>query len=239
MHSSLLSWLTNLIAKGLSFSYGEESVLKDISLELRSGTLTALVGPNGAGKSTLLRLLQGQSLPHKGEVFLDEHPLRTNRRQVALMPQRSAINWSFPITVEELVALGQVNAVNKSCCETEASLQMVGLSALAKKRLDTLSGGQQQRALLAKTLAQNASVFLLDEPCAALDPPSRGQFLRIVRQLAEAGLTVLVSSHDWGQALNAYDKVITLDRSVLAFGTPEGVRCKLQSITSMGNHCCG
>jgi len=197
------------------------------------------VGPNGAGKSTLLRLLQGQSLPVQGEIFLDKHPLRTNRSQVALMPQRSSINWGFPITVEELVALGQVNVAKKSCCEIEASLQRVGLSGLAQKRLDALSGGQQQRALLAKTLAQNASVFLLDEPCAALDPPSRSQFLRIVRQLAEAGLTVVVSSHDWGQALNAYDKVITLDRTVLAFGTPEEVRNKLDSISSMGNHCCG
>lgn len=206
---------------------------------LQPGTLTALVGPNGAGKSTLLRLLQGQSLPHEGEIFLDEVPLAKNRQQVALMPQRSSINWNFPITVEELVALGQVNVANKSCCEIEASLQRVGLSALAKKRLDALSGGQQQRALLAKTLAQNASVFLLDEPCAALDPPSRVQFLRIVRQLAEAGLTVVVSSHDWGQALNAYDKVITLDRTILAFGTPEEVRSKLESISTMGNHCCG
>ena len=223
----------------MSFSYGKDYVLKDISLELEPGTLTALVGPNGAGKSTLLRLLQGQTLPHQGEIFLDEIPLRQNRHQVALMPQRSSINWNFPITVEELVALGQVNVANQSCCEIEASLQRVGLSALAKKRLDALSGGQQQRALLAKTLTQNASVFLLDEPCAALDPPSRVQFLRIVRQLAEAGLTVVVSSHDWGQALNAYDKVITLDRTVLAFGTPEEVRTKLESISSMGNHCCG
>ncbi len=231
--------MTNVIASNLSFSYCKEVVLRDISLELKSGTLTALVGPNGAGKSTLLRLLQGQSLPQQGTVFLDEHPLSAKRRQIALMPQRSTINWNFPITVEELVALGQVNAPNKSCCEIEASLQRVGLTALAKKRLDALSGGQQQRALLAKTLAQSASVFLLDEPCAALDPPSRSQFLRIVRQLAKAGLTVLVSSHDWGQALNAYDKVITLDRTVLAFGTPEEVRSKLQSISSMGNHCCG
>ena len=231
--------MTNLIAKSLSFSYGKESVLKDISLELKTGTLTALVGPNGAGKSTLLRLLQGQLIPHEGKIFLDEHPLGANRSQVSLMPQRSSINWNFPITTEGLVALGHVNAANQSCCKTEASLQRVGLAALAKKRLDSLSGGQQQRALLAKTLAQNASVFLLDEPCAALDPPSREQFLSIIRQLAEAGLTIFVSSHDWGQALNAYDKVITLDQTVLAFGTPEEVRSKLQSISSMGNHCCG
>ena len=231
--------MTNLVVKNLCFSYGQEPVLKDISLEIKSGTLTALVGPNGAGKSTFLRLMQGQILPSHGEIFYGDTPVRNNRNQIALMPQRSSINWNFPINVESLVGLGQLNAANKSCCDIEASLQRVGLSSLAKKRLDKLSGGQQQRALLAKTLAQNASVFLLDEPCAALDPPSRSQFILIVRQLAEAGLTIVVSSHDWGSDLNGYDKVITIDQKVLALGTPEEVRSKLQSINSMGNYCCG
>ena len=231
--------MTNLVVKNLSFSYGEESVLKDISLEIKPGTLTALVGPNGAGKSTLLRLMQGQISPSQGEILYDKSPVGKNLNQIALMPQRSSINWSFPINVESLVGLGQLNARKKSCCDIEASLQRVGLSDLAKQRLDKLSGGQQQRALLAKTLAQNASVFLLDEPCAALDPPSRTKFLIIVRQLAEAGLSLVVSSHDWGSDLNAYDKVITIDQKVLALGTPEEVRSKLQSISSMGNHCCG
>tara|TARA_B100000700_G_scaffold331081_1_gene461280 strand:+ start:9004 stop:9753 length:750 start_codon:yes stop_codon:yes gene_type:complete len=231
--------VANLIANKLYFSYGKHSALKDVCLELREGTISALVGPNGAGKSTLLRILQGESFPQEGEVLIDNKPLKNNRNKVALMPQRSSINWSFPITVEALVALGQVDSTKKSCCDVEASLQRVGLSSLAKKRLDALSGGQQQRALLAKTLAQNASIFLLDEPCAPLDPPSRVQFLRIVRQLSDAGLTILVSSHDWGQALNAYDKVITLDQTVLAFGTPDEVKSKLESISSMGNHCCG
>ena len=231
--------MTNLAVKNLSFSYGNEPALRDISLEIEPGTLTALVGPNGAGKSTLLRLMQGQIIPSQGEILYDEAPIGNNRNQIALMPQRSSINWNFPINVEALVELGQLNARHKSCCDIEASLQRVGLSALAKRRLDKLSGGQQQRALLARTLAQNASVFLLDEPCAALDPPSRDQFLLIVRQLAEAGLTIVVSSHDWGSDLNAYDKVITIDKTVLALGTPEEVRSKLQSISSMGNHCCG
>ncbi len=129
------SWLASLRVINLSFRYGKESALKDVSLEIHSGTLTALVGPNGAGKSTLLRLLQGQSVPEHGQILLDESPVRANRNQIALMPQRSSINWNFPITVEALVALGQVNTSNTSCCEIEASLQRVGLSALAKKTL--------------------------------------------------------------------------------------------------------
>ena len=94
--------------------------------------------------------------------------------------------------------------------------------------------------MLAKTLISPASIFLLDEPCAALDPPAREEFLKIIRQLADAGLTLLVSSHDWGRSLNAYDKVIAIDKTVLASGSPTEVQEKLDSITCMnGSSCCG
>ena len=231
--------MAHLVAKDLSFFYGKQQALSRASLDLKPGTLTALVGPNGAGKSTLLRLLQGQTLPSQGEILIDEKPLEKVRSEVALMPQRSSINWNFPITVEGLVTLGERKGSNSSCCGTAASLQRVGLSSMGKRRLDTLSGGQQQRALLARTLRQAAKVFLLDEPCAALDPPSREQFLTLIRQLADAGLTLLVSSHDWGESLNSYDKVVALDHTVMAFGTPDEVRSKLKEFNCMGYQCCG
>ena len=98
-------------------------------------------------------------------------------------------------------------------------MQRVGISNLAKRRLDSLSGGQQQRALLAKTLMSPANIFLLDEPCAALDPPAKVDFLKIIRQLADAGFSLIVSSHDWGSSLNTYDKVIVLDKTILAEGS--------------------
>ncbi len=118
-------------------------------------------------------------------------------------------------------------------------MQRVGISDLAQRRLDSLSGGQQQRALLAKTLMTPAQIFLLDEPCSALDPPAREQFLIIIRQLADAGLTLFVSSHDWGKSLNAYDKVIALDKTILASGRPQEVQSKVDSINFMRNYCCG
>jgi zinc/manganese transport system ATP-binding protein len=182
--------------------------------------------------------LQGQIHPSKGKVTINGYPLSKSRDQVSLMPQRALLNWGFPITVEGLVALGRINHSPTTCCEIEASLQRVGISKLAKKRIDSLSGGQQQRALLAKALIRPASIFLLDEPCAALDPPAREEFLKIIRQLADSGLTLLVSSHDWGKSLNAYDKVIALDKTVLASGSPNEVQQKLISISCMGNHCC-
>jgi zinc/manganese transport system ATP-binding protein len=104
--------------------------------------------------------------------------------------------------------------------------------------LDQLSGGQQQRALLARTLMQSARVLLLDEPCAAIDPPSRRELLKVMRQLADAGFTLLVSSHDWGRDLDAYDRVLVLDRMLLGDGTPAQVRASLGDLR-VGNHCCG
>ena len=232
--------MNSLIAENLSYSYpGKDySALSQVSIELAKGSLTALVGPNGAGKSTLLRLLQGQHTPSEGNITVNGCPLTIARSQVALMPQRALLNWSFPITVEGLVSLGRVSHSRPPCCETEAALQRVGISDLAQRRLDSLSGGQQQKALLAKTLMTPAKVFLLDEPCSSLDPPTRDQFLIIIRQLADAGLTLFISSHEWGKSLDAYDKVVALNKTILASGRPQIVQEKLASISCMGNHCC-
>ena len=219
---------------------GAELVLDHVSFALQPGSLTALVGPNGAGKSTLLQALEGQLNLSGGSITWEGTPLTPAlaRQQLALMPQRGEIAWSFPITVRELVALGRLAAQRPGCCDVEAALQRVGLLGLARRRLDQLSGGQQQRALLARTLVQPARVLLLDEPCAALAPPSRTEVLRVMRQLSDAGLTLLVSSHDWGRDLDAYDRVLVLDRQLLADGTPQQVRQALGDLR-VGNHCCG
>jgi len=241
MINGISELMSSLIAEKLSYFYPRQSqpALDKVSFELLPGTVTALVGPNGAGKSTLFRLLNGQTQPSQGQINIFGNPIGNTLDQIALMPQRGALNWNFPITVEGLVSLGRLNYSKSTCCELEAALQRVGISHLAKRRLDTLSGGQQQRTLLAKTLIRPAQIFLLDEPCSALDPPSREQFLLIIRQLADAGLTLLISSHDWGRSLNAYDQVVALDKSVLATGTPHEVQTKLDSINCMGNYCCG
>ena len=218
-----------LVAQGVSISYGNHVVLDDVSLTLEAGTLTALVGANGAGKSTLLHLLQGRLSPSSGQISCDGLPIQSCRDRVVLMPQRGRIDWSFPITVGEFVALGALANRSFGCCDKEAALQRVGLETLASRRLDALSGGQQQRALLARTLVQPSRVLLLDEPCAAIDPPSREQLIALMRQLANAGQTLLVSNHDWGAALELYDRVIVLDGRVLADGPPQQVRRMLGS----------
>jgi len=219
---------------------GGELALEGVSFVLERGSLTALVGPNGAGKSTLLQAIEGQLPIAAGTIRLDGLALTPAlvRQQLALMPQRGEIAWHFPITVRELVALGRMAAQRPGCCDVEAALQRVGLAGLAGRRLDQLSGGQQQRALLARTLVQPARVLLLDEPCAAIDPPSRTELLKVMGQLRDAGLTLLVSSHDWGHDLDAYDRVLVLDRCLLADSTPQQVRQALGDLR-VGNHCCG
>jgi zinc/manganese transport system ATP-binding protein len=229
-----------LRVRNLSVRRSGQLALERVSFTLPAGTITALVGPNGAGKSTLLQAIEGQLPLAEGSIELDGQPLNasTARRQLALMPQRGEIAWSFPISVRELVALGRLAAQRPGCCDVEAALQRVGLAALAGRRLDQLSGGQQQRALLARTLVQPARLLLLDEPCAAIDPPARTELLQVMRQLSDAGLTLLVSSHDWGRDLDTYDRVLVLERRLLADGTPQQVRQALGDL-QVGNHCCG
>ena len=230
----------SLAVHQLSVRRGSDLAIEAVSFELQRGSLTALVGPNGAGKSPLLQAIAGQLPLELGSIELDGQPLTLSmaRRQLALMPQRGEIAWSFPITVRALVGLGRLVATRPGCCDVEAALQRVGLTDLAKRRLDQLSGGQQQRALLARTLVQPAQVLLLDEPCAAIDPPARTALLQVMGQLRDAGLTLLVSSHDWGHDLDGYDRVLVLDRRLLADGTPQQVRRALGDLR-VGNHRCG
>ena len=225
-HSSIKG---HLAARNLSYSYGPKPTLERVDLELQPGTLTALVGPNGAGKSTLLHLLHGRLQPSGGTFECCG--------SVGLMPQRAAIDWTFPITVRDMVRLGQTNRLGTTTAET--LLERVGMGEMRGRRLNQLSGGQQQRVLLARALMQQNDVLLLDEPCSAIDPPSREHLLCVMRQQASSGQTLLVSSHDWGSALDSYDHVVVMDGQILAIGSPSTVREKLSDMTCMmGSHCC-
>jgi len=225
--------LSVLSTTELSFSYGERNTVDRVNLQLQAGTLTALVGPNGAGKSTLLHLLEGRLKPSQGTV--------NSNKQIGLMPQRAAIDWSFPITASDMVQLGGAKK-GKATAENhcEQLLERVGMGAMGSRRLNQLSGGQQQRVLLARALMQQTEILLLDEPCSAIDPPTREHLIKVMRDQAEAGQTLLVSSHDWGSALDSYDQVVVMDGQILASGSPSSVREKLSDLTCMmGSHCCG
>ena len=225
--------LSVLSTTELSFSYGERNTVDRVNLQLQAGTLTALVGPNGAGKSTLLHLLEGRLKPSQGTV--------NSNKPIGLMPQRAAIDWSFPITARDMVRLGAPRKGKTTAADhCDQLLERVGMGAMGSQRLNQLSGGQQQRVLLARALMQQTEILLLDEPCSAIDPPTREHLLKVMRDQAEAGQTLLVSSHDWGSALDSYDQVVVMDGQILAKGSPSSVREKLSDLTCMmGSHCCG
>ena len=220
-----------LSAKQLRYVYGEQIAIDGISFVLNNGSLTALVGPNGAGKSTLLHLLQGRLRLSSGAVQCNG--------SIALMPQKAAIDWSFPITVQQMVKLGQPSrqASTPHQC-VDSLLEQVGMNGMGSRRLNQLSGGQQQRVLLARALMQNASVLLLDEPCSAIDPPTRAHLLKVMRQQADRGQTLLVSSHDWGKALDSYDRVLVINKHLVANGTPSEVRSTITDMDGMMGDCC-
>ena len=224
---------THLRAQNISFRFGGKSVIQNVSINLEPGSLTALVGPNGAGKSTLLHLLDGRLRKTSGTVDCD--------CRMALMPQRAEIDWTFPITVAQMVKLGDLaRRENTAPANADELLKRVGLQQMGQRRLNQLSGGQQQRVLLARSLMQQAGILLLDEPCSAIDPPTRNHLLQVMREQAQSGQTLLVSSHDWGSALDSYDQVVVLNGEILANGTPDDVRGKLTDMTCMmGSTCCG
>ena len=221
-----------LQVQGVSYRYpgkASPAVLADVSFSLGPGSLTALLGPNGAGKSTLLNLLLGQLTPSQRRLLWSGQPMAPRRPRLALVPQRSAIQWQMPITVRDLVALGTLAApADEPRLAIAEALQSMGLASLADTRLSQLSGGQQQRALLARALVQKADLLLLDEPFTYLDPPTRQQLLAVLRQQACGGRIVLVSSHDWGDSLQGYDRALLLDTTLRADDRPDRVLERLQ-----------
>lgn len=180
-----------LQASQLAFGYGEVPVLRNLDLAVARGSCTLIRGENGAGKSTLLQVLQGKRQPSAGWVRLGGRPLRGQRRRLALVPQCPSVRWHYPIHLAGLVGLG---CGGRGQDPTQA-LQQVGLAGLAQTPIAALSGGQRQRALIARALARQAEVLLLDEPFAGLDDRSCQQLGALLQALAAGGTAVVLTAH--------------------------------------------
>ena len=203
----------------LEVRYAEaaEPAVRNATFEVPCGQRVALVGHNGAGKSTLLRTMAGLLKPLAGTIRLFGNPLGACHHRTAYLPQRSDLDWQFPVSVKKLVLtgryvhLGWFQRPRRSDEElVNQALRRLGIESLANEPINDLSGGQQQRALLARALVQESSLFLLDEPLNALDEATRDTFDEVLREHTGRGGTVLVATHDLGRLSESFDRVIYL-----------------------------
>lgn len=214
-----------LQVENLHIHYGDICALKNVSFEIGCGHCVGLLGQNGAGKSTLVKTLAGLNRKITGKVTWSGRPLSEAKAEIAYLPQVDTIDKTFPITVRGLVELGRYPHVGprKKWRTKDEEVVDVALSALKmedlqKRRLYQLSGGQLQRAHIARALAQEAHMMLLDEPYAGLDEPSQSFLSELLRDLAENGRLLLVCHHDLKVVPSLFDHVLMLNRELVAFG---------------------
>ncbi len=226
-----------LEAKNISISYGARRVVHDVSLRVDSGTITAILGPNGAGKSTLLRALNGTVASASGEILLNDKPLRAYARrlvarQVAVVAQEADVR--FPVTVFEFVLGGRYSSANTNAWGWESehdveiaqqAIQETELAGFEARLMNELSGGERQRAVVARALATEAKIFLLDEPTANLDLAHQATMLRLIRNRCDRyQAAAVVVTHDVNLAAEFSDRVMLLkDGRTTAVGTPREV----------------
>jgi zinc transport system ATP-binding protein len=220
-----------LAAHGVSFSYGGEPVLESVDLTVAAGEFVALVGPNGSGKSTLLRLLLGLLVPAEGTVeILGHRPSdRYERWRVGYVPQRRVLDLDVPVTVAEVVTSGRTARRGwwrmpgrADRAAVDHALEAVALADLARRPVNLLSGGQQQRVLIARALAAEPSVLVLDEPIAGVDVESQRLFRDSLVHLVEHhDSAVLLVSHELGAVASDLDRVVVLKRRILFDGPPD------------------
>jgi len=231
-----------LEALGLSVSYQNGLALDNLNFRLNTGERVAVVGPNGAGKSTLFKVIAGVLPPTKGEVKVyGSGP--GGHICIAYLPQRSQVDWSFPVNVTDVVMMGRIGKLGilrwpgrRDWKFVQHCLEDVGLDDLAKRQIGELSGGQQQRMFIARALAQEAELMLMDEPLTGLDIQSQETIFEIMEKLGQRGVTIMIATHDLDQAAGRFDRVMLLNRRLMGFGSPEQVFTPEKLRAAYGGH---
>jgi len=218
-----------LNVQNITVRYNGRVALDDITFHLHEGERVAVVGPNGAGKSTLFKVVAGVLPPTSGEVRIFGSRPR-GHVCIGYIPQRSQVDWNFPVTVADVVMMGRsaklgpLNWPHKKDWEhVNHALDTVDLADLATRQIGQLSGGQQQRMFIARALAQEAELMLMDEPLTGLDTPSQEGILDLLDRLKQEKVTVMVATHDLDQASTHFDRIMLIKHQLVAFGPPDEV----------------
>lgn len=219
-----------LEAHDLCASYRRRPVLHGVDVALPKGALVGLLGPNGAGKSSFLKAVMGELKPDSGWVKLFGEPVSRARHRVAYVPQRESVDWDFPVTVADVAMMGTYGGLawwRRAGAQERGrameALDRVGMASFARQPIGELSGGQQQRVFLARALAQDSELLLMDEPFAGVDAATEESIVDVLRELRSAGRTVLVVHHDLQTARRYFDLLMILNLRVVAFGATEEV----------------
>jgi ABC-type Mn2+/Zn2+ transport system ATPase subunit len=220
-----------VVARDLVVRYEDFTALVGATLTVHYGESLGIVGPNGSGKSTLLKTIAGLLLPSIGSLsVLGSPPRKLPPGTIAYVPQVEAVDWSFPATVWDVVAMGRFARLRfwqrfgaRDRQVVHRALELVDIARLANRHIAHLSGGQQQRVFVARAIAQEPRLLLLDEPTTGVDAATEEALRRIVRELAAGGMPVLMATHDLDRVDEWFDRLLVLDRRVLALGTPREV----------------
>jgi ABC-type Mn2+/Zn2+ transport system ATPase subunit len=216
--------------RNLSAGYNGHTALDDVTFTVEQGCLAGLVGPNGSGKSTLLRVILGLHKPWRGEVRIVGREGSGARGRIGYMPQSELVDWSFPVTALDVVIMGRYGRLGlvrrpgpRDRQEAMAALERVRLADLSQRLIGELSGGEQRRMLIARALAQDADLVLLDEPLAGLDATAQHDLLALLDDLRREDKTLFVATHDLSCVAANFDHAVLLNRRVVAFGRPAEV----------------
>ncbi|MEX0365647.1 MAG: metal ABC transporter ATP-binding protein [Ruegeria sp.] len=214
-----------LAIRGLTVSYGQKPAVFSVDMTVRPGAMTAIIGPNGAGKSTLLKAALGIVKPLSGQVSVFGKPLDDQRARIAYVPQRASVDWDFPTRVIDVVLMGLYRELGllgrlraRHTAKAMDCLNRVGMHDFADRQIGQLSGGQQQRVFLARALAQEADLYLLDEPFAGVDAATEKAIISVLKSLREAGKTVIVVHHDLATVTDYFDHVFLINTRKVAEG---------------------
>jgi ABC-type Mn2+/Zn2+ transport system ATPase subunit len=219
-----------VVVEDLWAGYGDRAALQGIDFEVPRASIVGLVGPNGSGKSTLIKVILGMHDAWRGRVRVFGRESRSVRRLIGYTPQTEMVDWEFPVTVHEVVTMGRFGRLGPLRWPTavdrrvvQESMERMRLSDLANRQIGELSGGQQRRVLIARALAQEPQVLLLDEPMAGLDATIQHELLSLFQELRDEGKTLLVATHDLSCVSCCFDYALLINRRKVAYGRPDKV----------------